>query len=55
VYTHPRRQRIERNIEVADGKQLLTKDFIWGKGRGMLVMLHGEPGVGKTATAEAVA
>lgn len=26
-----------------------------GKGRGLLILLHGEPGVGKTATAESVA
>ena len=26
-------------------------DFIKGKGRGMIILLHGEPGVGKTLTA----
>jgi hypothetical protein len=26
-------------------------DFIQGKGRGMVILLHGEPGVGKTLTA----
>ena len=30
-------------------------DFIQGKGKGMVVLLHGEPGVGKTLTAEGVA
>lgn len=27
------------------------EDFIKGKGRGMIILLHGEPGVGKTLTA----
>ncbi|PLB53966.1 hypothetical protein P170DRAFT_396969 [Aspergillus steynii IBT 23096] len=30
-------------------------DIIRGKGRGLVILLHGAPGVGKTATAEAVA
>ncbi|KAK4112422.1 P-loop containing nucleoside triphosphate hydrolase protein [Canariomyces notabilis] len=30
-------------------------DVIHGKGRGVVILLHGAPGVGKTATAEAVA
>ncbi|KAF6834282.1 AAA family ATPase [Colletotrichum musicola] len=30
-------------------------DMIRGKGRGLVILLHGAPGVGKTATAEAVA
>lgn len=35
--------------------QGLTLDVIQGKGRGLVILLHGVPGVGKTATAEAVA
>lgn len=34
---------------------LTGQDFIHGKGRGVVVLLHGVPGTGKTATAEAVA
>ncbi|PMD60205.1 P-loop containing nucleoside triphosphate hydrolase protein [Hyaloscypha bicolor E] len=30
-------------------------DFVNGKGRGVIVLLHGNPGVGKTLTAEAIA
>ncbi|KAK6197730.1 hypothetical protein LQW54_010634 [Pestalotiopsis sp. IQ-011] len=30
-------------------------DIIRGKGKGLLILLHGAPGVGKTATAEAIA
>ncbi|KAE8150938.1 hypothetical protein BDV25DRAFT_139371 [Aspergillus avenaceus] len=32
-----------------------SPDIIRGKGRGLVILLHGAPGVGKTATAEAVA
>ena len=33
----------------------LNQDLIRGKGSGLFILLHGVPGVGKTATAEAVA
>lgn len=33
----------------------LSLDIIPGKGQGVIILLHGKPGVGKTATAEAVA
>lgn len=55
VQSHLRRQLIERKIEKQGNSQAQTQDFIPGKGRGLLIMMHGEPGVGKTATAEAVA
>lgn len=55
VFSHLRRQRIERVIEENRETELKAQDFIAGKGRGLLIMLHGEPGVGKTATAEAIA
>jgi hypothetical protein len=55
VHSHLRRQRIEKSIESREQGEVCTQDFIANKGRGLLVMLHGEPGVGKTATAEAVA
>ncbi|KAK7427911.1 hypothetical protein QQZ08_005523 [Neonectria magnoliae] len=50
-----RRRRIERTIKESNTSTLFTQDFIRGKGRGLVIMLHGEPGIGKTATAEAVA
>lgn len=34
---------------------LPTVDLIQGKGKGLIILLHGEPGVGKTSTAECVA
>ncbi|KAK0620529.1 hypothetical protein B0T14DRAFT_233706 [Immersiella caudata] len=33
----------------------LGQDLVFGKGSGLFILLHGVPGVGKTATAEAVA
>ncbi|KAJ5646910.1 hypothetical protein N7490_003282 [Penicillium lividum] len=38
-----------------DDFQMHNPDIIRGKGRGLVILLHGAPGVGKTATAEAVA
>ncbi|ROV92945.1 hypothetical protein VSDG_06385 [Cytospora chrysosperma] len=35
--------------------EVLGQDLIQGKGKGLVILLHGAPGVGKTATAEAVA
>lgn len=43
------KQGITKGLEISD------QDFIRGKGRGLVILLHGAPGVGKTATAEAVA
>lgn len=40
----------EKHHIVLDGQ-----DLIRGKGKGLVILLHGVPGVGKTATAEAVA
>lgn len=37
------------------GPAIPDQDLIRGKGRGIVILLHGAPGVGKTATAEAVA
>ncbi|KAJ4344821.1 uncharacterized protein N0V89_012565 [Didymosphaeria variabile] len=39
----------------SQGIEIPTQDLIRGKGRGIVILLHGVPGVGKTATAEAVA
>ncbi|KAM5355024.1 hypothetical protein ACJ41O_001670 [Fusarium nematophilum] len=54
VMSHFQRKALERRYAdaAAEGP---SQDLIQGKGRGLVVLLHGVPGVGKTATAEAVA
>ncbi|KAG8159498.1 hypothetical protein KVR01_010135 [Diaporthe batatas] len=49
--SHFEKQDMRRNSKVAN----LDQDFIRGKGAGLIILLHGVPGVGKTTTAEAVA
>lgn len=44
-----------RSIQSGNEYQVLEPDIIRGKGRGLVILLHGAPGVGKTATAEALA
>ena len=39
----------------SSGVEIDSQDLIRGKGKGIVILLHGAPGVGKTATAEAVA
>ncbi|UZP38659.1 hypothetical protein NXS19_006475 [Fusarium pseudograminearum] len=54
VMSHFQRKVLERKYaDVATEGP--SQDLIQGKGRGLVVLLHGVPGVGKTATAEAVA
>lgn len=42
--------RIDRNEEALKGEPW-TADFVQGKGHGLIFLLHGRPGVGKTCTA----
>ena len=51
VKTHLRKQTGTRASPIVSSSQ----DLIRGKGSGLFILLHGVPGVGKTATAEAVA
>ncbi|KAF7532849.1 hypothetical protein G7054_g7608 [Neopestalotiopsis clavispora] len=51
LYTHFDRKTLDRR----PGPAIPDQDLIRGKGRGVIILLHGAPGVGKTATAEAVA
>lgn len=51
VGRHFQKQDIRRQNKDA----VLDQDFIRGKGSGLVILLHGVPGVGKTTTAEAVA
>ncbi|KAL2045967.1 hypothetical protein ABVK25_011892 [Lepraria finkii] len=43
----------QHNNKQSDGK-IVNPDLIEGKGRGLVILLHGPPGVGKTLTAEAI-
>ncbi|KAL9116542.1 MAG: hypothetical protein Q9187_006934, partial [Circinaria calcarea] len=51
VKSHFQKQKLQKQHPSAGFNQ----DLIRGKGSGLFVLLHGVPGVGKTATAEAVA
>lgn len=51
VKSHFEKVETEKRTNVEIG----TQDLIRGKGKGVIILLHGVPGVGKTATAEAVA
>lgn len=54
VASHFQRKAFERRyVDMSTGGP--SQDLIQNKGRGLVVLLHGVPGVGKTATAEAVA
>lgn len=45
----------EKTTATRKEKQLQVRDVVQGKGRGLVLLLHGPPGVGKTLTAETVA
>lgn len=47
-------QALVEDNKIAVGKNTFT-DIISGKGGGVIFLLHGPPGVGKTLTAEAIA
>ncbi|KAI4696786.1 uncharacterized protein J4E88_000964 [Alternaria novae-zelandiae] len=49
------KSHFRKKQEESEGTEVLSQDLIRGKGRGIVILLHGAPGVGKTATAEAVA
>ncbi|KAH6842428.1 hypothetical protein B0I37DRAFT_197161 [Chaetomium sp. MPI-CAGE-AT-0009] len=48
VASHSRKTRLSAHGE-------MTIDLVKGKGKGLVILLHGAPGVGKTSTAECVA
>ncbi|KAK3379141.1 hypothetical protein B0T24DRAFT_716766 [Lasiosphaeria ovina] len=55
VSSHFAKKELERRYFTTSKTNSHSQDIIHGKGRGLVVLLHGVPGVGKTATAEAVA
>ncbi|USW57713.1 Putative AAA+ ATPase domain, ATPase, AAA-type, core [Septoria linicola] len=44
-----------KQATASQGPTSIDYDFIQGKGAGLVVLLHGHPGVGKTSTAESIA
>lgn len=54
VSEHFEKKSLEKKMR-ASGVEAFTQDLIGGKGKGLVILLHGAPGVGKTATAEAIA
>ena len=47
---------VKRHSEVGSGAEAkMSMDLVSGKGKGLIILLHGAPGVGKTSTAECVA
>ena len=45
---------INKGAEVGDEDDAHENDVVRGKGKGLILLLHGAPGVGKTSTAECV-
>ncbi|KAF4444282.1 aaa family ATPase [Fusarium austroafricanum] len=52
VAAHFEKRKVQRHRPVLGP---IDQDLVRGKGSGLFILLHGVPGVGKTATAEAVA
>lgn len=46
---------INKNAHLDELEASYDADLVRGKGRGLIILLHGAPGVGKTSTAETVA
>ncbi|KAK8097411.1 hypothetical protein PG984_016550 [Apiospora sp. TS-2023a] len=55
ILCNTHKQQILSLVKVHDDKRLRFDDFIKGKGRGVIFLLYGEPGTGKTLTAEGIA
>ncbi|EAT87525.1 hypothetical protein SNOG_05134 [Parastagonospora nodorum SN15] len=56
VLKEEKKELIRALISVHIGqKQTVKTDFMDGKGEGLIILLHGGPGTGKTLTAESVA
>ncbi|KAL4759188.1 ATP-binding protein [Aspergillus foveolatus] len=50
VHSHYMRKQIQDS-----GRYSVNQDIVHNKGRGLVILLHGVPGVGKTSTAETIA
>lgn len=52
---HSEKASVETRDTESDLTQSQSMDLVPGKGKGLVILLHGAPGVGKTSTAETVA
>ena len=55
VKNHTRDSKSTFDADNHDAKSDFSMDLVRGKGKGLIILLHGVPGVGKTSTAECVA
>lgn len=46
---------IKNQVEQGNNKRNFNVDIVKGKGKGLIILLHGVPGSGKTSTAECIA
>jgi SpoVK/Ycf46/Vps4 family AAA+-type ATPase len=46
---------VKRGLSLGPGAPSVQIDLVRGKGRGLIILLHGPPGSGKTSTAECIA
>jgi len=51
VIPQDKKDLISSLIKIQDNEPIQFDDFIEGKGKGLIFLLHGPPGVGKTFTA----
>lgn len=55
VLAEDKKELMRALVTVHIGKSSVKTDFMEGKGNGLIILLHGGPGTGKTLTAESVA
>ncbi|GLB14938.1 hypothetical protein AtubIFM61612_004743 [Aspergillus tubingensis] len=55
LYAQVKRHFADRKSKEDGESQQVDPDVVRGKGEGLIILLHGEPGVGKTSTAECMA
>lgn len=55
VEDNKRIQHVDNSLKSSSSASKTSSDVISGKGGGVIFLLHGSPGVGKTLTAEAIA
>lgn len=55
VSQHPSGKTVLRGSKTSNNDSVTHGDLVKGKGQGLIILLHGPPGVGKTLTAETIA